>query len=172
MTYDATLQADDATLWAPASPRAAISYFGPGEGIALGLGGLAIGAFSGAFAFFGMGRIEPLIPLTAAVVGYAYAIYLAARSWQEVILEHELRATALFGLHLVALLAWPLLIAYWTPASWLSFFSLAAAFIALALFLLTTDAPASAVYRSSAHVFLVAAIGVYQGLWASMTFSV
>lgn len=171
MSYDATTHHPDATpLWTPApAPITSTSHFSSGEGIGLPVGALALGALAGGLAFFGFGRVDPGFPLIAAFVGYAYAVYLAGMSWRDVIREREPVAIALFGLHMTALLAWPLLLLNWADGSWRLLFGLPTAFVAIALFLMTARAPASAVYRSSAHVFLVAAIGGYQGLWAAMT---
>lgn len=169
MPYDATYETATTTLWSPAPLRPAEGVLEPTEGLSLGVGALALGALAGASAFFGMGRVEPVIPLTASFAGYAYALYLAGMSMRDVIIGREQRAIALFGIHLAALIAWPLLLVYGSAMPWLGLLGLPTAFATLVLFLMLAHAPARAASRSSAHVFLVATIAVYHGLWAVMT---
>jgi len=138
------------------------------EGAALTVGGLSLGALAGALMFFTIGRVEAWMPIAVALAAYVYAIHLVGLSIREVLAIHEPSAIGLFGLHVAALLAWPIMLLLCAPNSWLMWLGLPLALAASSLFLLITHAPASAMYRSSGHICLVVAIGAYQWLWTAM----
>jgi hypothetical protein len=145
--------------------------FRRGEGIALAAGSMAIGVCAGALLFFGMGRVGLALPLAVTLAGYIYAIHLACQSWSELITARSPTSITLFGFHLAALAAWPIVLLCWPSAAWQTWLGLPMALIALSLFLVIARAPARAMYRTTAHVGLIAAIGAYQGLWTAITAS-
>jgi hypothetical protein len=138
------------------------------EAIALTIGGLSFGAMGGALMFFGVGREAAWASLTVAVAGYVYAIYLVGLSCRDVLATRAPRSTALFAIHLGALLLWPITLLLWTPSSWQMWLGLPLALVAGALFLLIARAPARAMHRSGAHLGVIAAVGAYQCLWSMM----
>lgn len=138
------------------------------EGVALALGGLSLGALVGALTFVAAGRVEAWIPLTVALAAYVYAIRLVGLSCRDVIATGKLTSIGLFGLHVAALLVWPIVVLLYAPNSWQSWLGLPLALATSSLFFLIARAPASAMYRASGHVCVIAAIGAYQWLWSIM----
>jgi hypothetical protein len=147
------------------------ALFRRGEGVALAAGSIAFGVCAGALLFFGMGRLGLALPLAMGLAGYIYAIHLACQSWSDVIAARSPSSIALFGLHVVALAAWPIVALCWPSAAWQAWLGLPMALIALSVFLVIARAPARAMYRTTAHVCLIAAIGAYQELWTAITAS-
>lgn len=153
----------------PAAADCMSARFRPHEGVSLAIGGLAGGALAGAFAFFALGRVEAWIPLTAALAAYGFALYLVGLSLREVLAGREMSSIVLYGLHVAALLAWPIIILLSPPTSWPIWFGLPIALTAASMLFLIAPAPASAMFRTSAHVFMITAIGAYQWLWTAMS---
>lgn len=139
------------------------------EGVSLAIGGLSVGAMTGAGMFFAAGRVEAWMPIAVEALAYVYAIRLVVLSCRDVFATRQFASFLLFSIHIAALLAWPILVLVFVPLSWPLLLGLPLALAASSLFFLTTHTPARAMYRVSAHVCLVAAIGVYQLLWASMS---
>jgi hypothetical protein len=168
MAFDAALpiRLYDPALEPPAANIAA-SPFRRGEGVGIALGALAAGAAMGVFAFFAIGRVAPWMPIAAAIAAYGFALHLAELSLRDVIRTHAPSAIVLFGLHLVALLAWPAVL-IWFAASAFVWIALPVAAFALAAFLTTTRVPARAIYRSSVHVTLIAAVAAYHWMWTAI----
>jgi hypothetical protein len=168
MAFDSALPSRlyDPALAPPAADIAA-SPFRRGEGVGLALGALAAGAAMGILAFFAAGRVTPWMPIAAAIAAYGFALYLAELSLRDVIRTHAPSAIVLFGLHLVALLAWPVAL-IWFAATSFAWIALPVAAFALAAFLTTTRVPARAIYRSSVHVTLIAAVAAYQWMWTAI----
>jgi hypothetical protein len=150
------------------SPSCFAAPFRAHEAVALTLGGLAIGVMGGALMFFGVGREIAWVSLTAAVAGYIYVLHLVGLSCRDVFATRAPASTALFGIHLGALLLWPITLLLWTPSSWQMWLGLPLALVAGTLFLLIARAPARAMHRSGAHLGVIAAVGVYQCLWSMM----
>jgi hypothetical protein len=166
MAFDSALPSRlyDPALAPPAADIAA-SPFRRGEGVGLALGALAAGAAMGILAFFAVGRVTPWMPIAAAIAAYGFALYLAELSLRDVIRTHAPSAIVLFGLHVVALLAWPAALIWFAASSGIA---LPVAAFALAAFLTTTRVPARTTYRSSVHVTLIAAVAAYQWMWTAI----
>jgi hypothetical protein len=152
---------------APPATNIAASSFRRGQGVGIALGALAVGGAMGAFAFFAIGRVAPWMPITAAIAAYGFALYLAELSLREVIRTHAPSAIVLFGVHLVALLAWPVVLIWFATSSFV-WIALPVAAFALAAFLTTARVPARAIYRSSVHVTLIAAVAAYHWMWSAI----
>jgi hypothetical protein len=143
-----------------AAPRA-VAHFRRDEALALTIGALSIGAFSGAGLFFGLGRAPPLMVLAAAMAAYVYAVHLASVRFSELIRARTLAASTLFALHIAALVAWPLMALAWPPEAWQTRVALPAMLASFILLLLVKPEPPSVIYRHSAYVALITAIAVY-----------
>jgi hypothetical protein len=154
-----------------ARPLSAPAPFRTYEGVALAIGGISVGAVIGVLAFFVTGRVEVWYPLTVALLAYVYAIRLVGLSCRDVFATREFFSVGLFGLHIAALLAWPIIALLCAPNSWLMWIGMPLALAASSLFFLTAHAPASAMYRAGGHVCLIVALGAYQWLWSVMSVS-
>jgi hypothetical protein len=115
-----------------------------------------------------VGRVAPWALLAMGFALYGWAIYLASLNMRDLIHSRAALLIALFGIHLTALLAWPLLMSEWTPASWQWWLGLPASLSALIAFLTLPSVPSTVVYRSGAHTSLIAGIAVYEYLWRAM----
>lgn len=148
--------------------RAIAVSFRRDEGVALAVGGLAVGAATGLGLFFLFGRIPPWMPFAVAITGYGAALQLASVSMQDVSRNHSPWATLLFATHLAALAAWPLAISLEQTLSWQLWLALPIALGAFALFLMISRGPAGVIYRSSVHISLITAIAAYQWMWLAL----
>lgn len=174
MAFDAALPIDT-LVFAPAAERSHTEKtncmstpFRTHEGVSLAIGGLCLGALIGVFVFFATGRVAAWLPITVALFAFVYAIYLVGLSYRDVFAARQLGSFSLFTVHIAALLAWPILVLVFEPHSWPILLGLPLALAASSLFFLTAHAPARVMYRASAHVCLIAALGVYQWLWVAM----
>lgn len=150
------------------SVSAARREFRPYESLVVFMGAMATGCMLSLLLFFMIGRVAPWALLTTAFAVYGCAVYLAALNMRDLIHSRPTREIALFGFHLLALLAWPLLTLEWTPASWQWWLGLPASLIALIAFLKLPGAASTIVYRSSALGSLIAGIAVYEYLWRAI----
>jgi hypothetical protein len=142
--------------------------FRPGESLVVTMGALAAGGMIGMALFFMVGRVAPWALLAMGFALYCWAIYLASLNMRDLIHIRAALLIALFGLHLTALLAWPLLISEWTPASWQWWLGLPASLSALVAFLTQPGVPNRVVYRSCAHGALIAGVALYEYMWRAM----
>jgi len=154
---------------APLTSSTGRTAFRPGESLVVTTGAIAVGGMAGLLVLLALGRVAPWALLAAAFSVYGCALYLVSLSMRDVV--HNRGSTlpiALFALHFAALLAWPLLTTEWTSASWQWWLGLPASLLALVAFLMLPRVSDSVVYRSSAHVSLIASIAVYEYVWRAM----
>jgi hypothetical protein len=168
MAFDGVLSAPTLLL-APAPLTEPFSKVGAdrfryGEGVPLVVGALSLGAMTGVVLLLGFGRIAPWIAPFGALAAYGCAIFLARRSLRHVIASRGPVSTALFGVHVAALLAAPFVMMLWTATSWQFWLGLPTALLSLGLLLTLTRALPGVVYRSSVLVWLLASIVAYQWL--------
>jgi hypothetical protein len=168
MAFDGVLSAPTlllapTSLTAPAFTAGA-DRFRYGEGIPLLVGALSLGAMTGVTLLLGFGRIAPWIAPFGALAAYGCAMFLARHSLRDVIASRGPVSTALFGVHVAALLAAPFSMMLWTANSWQFWLGLPTALLSLGLLLTLTRALPGVVYRSSVLVWLLASIVAYQWL--------
>lgn len=130
------------------------------------IGGAAVGILAGGAAAMALGRVEPLFSLAGVAAVCALAALIAGRSMLECAARRQKNAATLIGLHILALIAWPMLIQ--AAPNYAMFFSYAAlgTLLAVAASLRLSD---KAVSRLGTHSLLFGLALGYQSLAAIMS---
>lgn len=158
MAFDARLS-DTAVSTGAASE----GEFSRGERFAVLTGASALGALSGFAAAIAMGQLPLWVIVAMAAPALAAAMHLTARTMHDALRRHALGCATAAGLHVAALLAWPMT-SLLAPLALNTFWIAPAAAIS-ALFLLAScwQGGARGVYRVGAMGLMVAAIAAHQG---------
>ncbi|MGE0596583.1 MAG: hypothetical protein AB7P07_09455 [Hyphomonadaceae bacterium] len=160
MAYDAGFPIE---AEASASPAIAVDSFRRPERLAVLAGASAMGALAGFAAAMAIGRIDLWVVIAMAAPFLAVALHLTSETMRDALRSGAHGCATAAGLHVAALLAWPLT-SLFSPVSMATFWIAPAAAIS-ALFLLAScwQGGARGVYRTSALGLMVAAIAAHQG---------
>ncbi|HRE43578.1 MAG TPA: hypothetical protein PKY87_06360 [Terricaulis sp.] len=155
----------DASVSAPVSAKAIPrEHFIRAERLTVLLGASALGAMIGFAGALASGRLEPWALALIALPVLAFAAHLTIQTLSEAFAARAWGCAAAAGLHVAALMAWPMIALMASSSPALFWFAPGLAFAGLILFASCWEGASRAVYRVSAQGALIAAIAAQQGL--------
>ncbi len=155
------------TFFAPAQTRVATAADFDSTGrLGVFIGATAAGAMLGAAAGMTIGLIHPYVALAGVAALAGISAYYAGRSFMDCARARSIPVAAVLGLHVAALLAWPVTLALAPAYATLALYG---AFASLLFFAATMRMSNACVGRLAAHSMLLAAAGAYHGLYALMS---
>ncbi len=156
MAFDASV-----SVSAQAIPR---ERFMRGERLTVLVGASALGAMIGFAGALASGRLEPWALALIALPVLAFTAHLTIQTLSEAFAARAWGCAAAAGLHVAALMSWPMIALMASSSPALFWFAPGLAFAGLVLFASCWEGASRAVYRASAQGALVAAIAAQQGL--------